>query len=78
MARNSGFVYYANDMNVRDKKGNVALYYSAKSGNLEFCSFIIELGAKVNEVCEEGNTPFHMAFWTNSFDVGFVLFYFSI
>lgn len=69
MARNSGFVYYQNDMNIKDKKGNTALYYVTKHCNFEFCSYLIEQGAKVNEPCEEGNTPFHIAFSTNSIEV---------
>jgi hypothetical protein len=69
MARNSGFSYYPNDMNVKDKKGNVPLYYASKNENLDFCSYLIELGAKVNERCEDGNTPFHIAFSTNTLEV---------
>ena len=74
MVRNSGFTFYPNDMNVRDKRGNVPLYYVTKHGNLEFCTYMIEKGAKVNEKCEGGNTPFHLAFSTNSIEV---LFFFT-
>lgn len=69
MARNSGFCYYPNDMNVKDKDNNVALFYTAKHNNYDFCSFLIDLGSKVNEQCQNNNTPFHMAFETNSIEV---------
>lgn len=69
MAKSSGFVWHPNDMNVRDKRGNVPLYYATKHRNLEFVSYLIEQGAKVNERCEHGNTPFHIAFQTNIIEV---------
>lgn len=69
MARNSGFAYYPNDMNVKDKNENTPLYYSTKHSNIEFCQYLIEFGARVNERCEGGNTPFHLAFQINSIDV---------
>lgn len=69
MVKTSGFIFYPNDMNVKDKKGNTALYYAAKHCNYDFCSYLVELGAKVNEACENGNTPFHICFSTNSIEV---------
>ena len=76
MAKSSGFVWHPNDMNVRDKRGNVPLYYATKHKNLDFVSYLIEQGAKVNERCEHGNTPFHKAFQTNIIEVLFWLSFF--
>ena len=74
MARNAGFAYYANDMNVKDKQGNTPLYYATKNANFDFCLYLIDIGAKVNESCQKGNTPFHIAFSTNSIEVNKLYF----
>jgi len=73
LARNAGFTYYANDMNVKDKRGNTPLYYTAKNANFDFCLYLIDKGAKVNERCEKGNTAFHIAFSTNSIEVFIII-----
>ena len=69
MISNSGFIFYKHDVDVRDKNGNCALYYTAKHKNVDFCKFLLEHEADVNLKCQEGNTPVHMAFFTNSLSV---------
>ena len=65
LVRGTQFTYFENDVNARDEKGNTSLYYAAKHGNLEFCQFLVDRGARVNEPCEKGNTPLHMAFFSD-------------
>lgn len=60
--KSQGYPYSETDVNVKDEWKNTPLYYTAKHGNLPFCQFLTDLGAKVNEPCERGNTPLHMAF----------------
>lgn len=69
MVNNSGFIYYPSDVNIRDKQGNSALYYTSGNANLEFSAFLLRNGAKVNLKCSEGDTPLHMAFKSNSLDM---------
>ena len=57
-----GYTYFETDVNVKDEFNNTPLYYAAKAGNLEFCQFLTDIGARVNQSCESGNTPLHMAF----------------
>ena len=59
---NSGFTFSETDVNVKDDKGNTPLYYGAKYGNLELCQFLLDQHARVNEPCENDNTPLHVAF----------------
>ena len=65
----SGQIYDRNDVNEKDDKGNSPLYYAGKNGSLEFCKFLINLGASVNEPCSHGDTPMHMACASNNLDV---------
>ena len=46
--KNSGFVYTKEIVNEVDKKGNTALYYTAKFCNSEFCKFLFNCGADPN------------------------------
>ena len=62
-------IYDKEDVNERDPQGNVALYYTCKLGNFDFCNFLISIGARVNEMCSNDNTPMHMACFSNNFDV---------
>lgn len=72
MVGNSGFIFYKHDVDVRDKNGNCALYYTAKNKSVEFCKFLIKHEADVNLKCQEGNTPVHMAFFTNCLSVSVI------
>ena len=58
----SGFSYTESDVNIKDERKNTPLYYAAKAGNFTFCQYLTDLNAMVNEHCEQGNTPLHMAF----------------
>lgn len=69
MVKNSGFIYYPNDVNIKDKNGNSALFYTAFNANLEFSKFLLKSGSKVNLSCSEGNTPLHMAFKSNDLTI---------
>ena len=69
MVNNSGFLYYPNDINIKDKTGNTALFYTALNANIEFSHFLLKTGANVNIPCSEGNTPFHMAFKSNKIEI---------
>ncbi len=69
MVNNSGFLYYPNDINIKDKLGNTALFYTALNSNVEFSRFLLKTGANVNIPCSEGNTPLHMAFKSNKIEI---------
>ena len=62
LVANSGFTFSESDVNIKDDKNNTPLYYAAKKGNLEFCQFLLDHNARVNEPCENDNTPLHVAF----------------
>lgn len=68
----SGFTYYEGDVNIRDEKNNTPLYYAAKCGNREFCEFLLGTGARINDICNEGNTALHMAFESGNHLVSFL------
>lgn len=68
----SGYTFFVTDVNCRDDKKNTPLYYTAKFGNLEFCRYLTDIGARVNEPCEKGNTPLHMAFQSDNDAVGLI------
>ena len=36
----SGFNYFPSDVNLQDEKGNTALYYLAKNGQMEFIEWM--------------------------------------
>lgn len=61
----NGFVYTEEDVNIKDSEGNTPLYYAAKNKHKEICQFLLDHGANVNQACQEGNTPLHMAFASN-------------
>jgi ankyrin repeat protein len=69
LAQNAGYIYYENDVRCKDKHGNTALYYTAMNGNKEFSTYLIKLGALINEVCSFGNTALHIAFKVDSIEV---------
>ncbi len=48
MAKNSGFVYYPQDVNAKDEYDNCPLYYTTKNKDLEFTYFLLDLHADVN------------------------------
>ena len=66
---NSGFKYFENDVNGKDHLGNSPLYYVCQQGNEEFCKFLIDHKANPNQKCSKGNTPTHMAFSSQKFEV---------
>jgi ankyrin repeat protein len=70
---NSPFVYYPQDVNITDTKGNTPLYYACYNGNLRMCHFLAEKGADVNNICFKGETPFHMAFKSGSPEVKLII-----
>lgn len=65
----SDFELESRHVNKRDENGNVPLYYAAKMANIDFCNFLILAGARVNEPCENKDTPMHMACASNKFDL---------
>ena len=65
----SGHIFDKMDVNERDSQGNVPLYYTAKFGNIFFSEFLINTGARVNEICSNDDTPMHMACQSNNFEV---------
>ena len=60
---------YPNDVNAVDLVHCTPLFYAAKYGNKSLCQYLFEKGAKVNIICQEGNTALHMAFLSGSRDV---------
>ncbi|CAD8118538.1 unnamed protein product [Paramecium sonneborni] len=66
VAMTSGFQYNQRDTQLCDRFGNTPLYYCAKNGDEQFCRFLLNLGANVNQQCENLNTPLHMAFQSES------------
>lgn len=66
---NLGFFYSKKELNVLDHLRNSPLYYAAKNTNLDFCEYLLENGANLNEICSLGETPFHIAMRTNKTEV---------
>ena len=62
MAKNAGFVYTNEDLNVLDEEGNSPLFIATSNKDDNFCLYLLELGGDVNQKCSEGNTPLHKAF----------------
>lgn len=60
--KNLGFSFTKGDANCKDELGNSPLFYASERGLLDFCDFLLRLGANPNERCSERNTPVHMAF----------------
>lgn len=54
------------DLNTYDPDGKSPLYYAAQQANEEFCAYLINQGADCNMECQDGNTPVHAAFASNS------------
>ena len=67
--KNSGFDYTVEDVNIYDEFENTPLFYTIKKEKLDFSNYLIGLGANVNAICSEGNTPVHMAMKTNNKEV---------
>lgn len=70
----AGFAVYPKDVLVTDSLGNTALYYSAKNGNAQICTFFLEKGADVNQICRYGDTALHMAFRSGSAETVMLLY----
>ncbi len=68
MAKNTGIVLQAADVNAKDEYGNVPLYYVTKNFDKEFVDLLLADGANVNIRCEDGNTPLHKIFEQNNYE----------
>lgn len=55
------FVVLRGHTRYQDDKQNTALYYAAKHKSMKMSHLLLEKGANPNDVCSEGNTPFHIA-----------------
>lgn len=62
IAEAAGFHYTKQDTEFYDSNGNSPLYYSAKYGDELMTKMLLKIGADVNQICSNGNTPLHMAF----------------
>lgn len=56
------------DINSPDSRHNTALFYAAQC-SVAMCALLLQLGARVNVSCEDGNTPLHAAFAADRDDV---------
>jgi hypothetical protein len=57
------------DVNLKDNQGNPPLYYSARQGNLQISRFLVSLGARLSDKCENGNSVLHAAFIGDNTDL---------
>lgn len=60
---------YPSDVNTVDLLNNSPLHYAAKNGNKGMCIFLLEKGAVVGPIGQEGNTPLHLAYLSGSAEV---------
>ena len=60
--------YTPEEVNMKDKHGNTALYYASKFGNQQFTDFLLKFGANPNILCQKKTTPLHAAFASNSLE----------
>ncbi|KAL4429067.1 hypothetical protein ABPG74_022153 [Tetrahymena malaccensis] len=65
---NSGFIFYDNDLNVRDMQGNTPLHLAAKNSHLQFASWLLSKKANPNLRNINGWTPLHFAFQANKLE----------
>lgn len=56
-----------------DEHDNSSLYYAAKNKNPRMCEYLLEKGADPNDVCSNGNTPYHIACQGNNLPVDILL-----
>jgi len=54
------------DLNMRDNKGNTALYYAVSNCYYDVAKMLIQMGADVNKQNSLGNTALHKAFMTEN------------
>lgn len=54
--------YAESDVNCVDKQCNTPLYYAVSSYEVNIVNKLIQIGARVNVKCEDGNTPLHEAY----------------
>ncbi|EAS07494.2 IQ calmodulin-binding motif protein (macronuclear) [Tetrahymena thermophila SB210] len=65
---NSGFIFYENDLNVRDMQGNTPLHLAAKNSHFQFASWLLSKKANPNLRNINGWTPLHFAFQANKLE----------
>lgn len=65
------FVILRSHTRYQDEKQNTVLYYAAKHKSLKVCHMLLEKGADPNDICSEGNTPYHMACLGNNVAVAY-------
>ncbi|KRX10608.1 Ankyrin repeat-containing domain [Pseudocohnilembus persalinus] len=57
------------DINTKDEKGNVPLYYVTKNPQKEFINLLLHLKGNMNIRCTEGMAPVHFVFKSNDLDL---------
>lgn len=56
-----GFTILQAHTKYHDEHDNSSLYYAAKNKNSRMCEMLLSKGADPNDVCSNGNTPYHIA-----------------
>jgi ankyrin repeat protein len=60
---------YPSDVNTVDILANTPLHYAAKLGNKNLCQFLVEKGAYLDQIGQDGNQPLHLAYLSGSVPV---------
>lgn len=66
-----GFLVLHAHTKYHDEHDNSCLYYAAKNKNSRMCEMLLEKGADPNDVCSNGNTPYHIACLGNNHAVSY-------
>ncbi|EAS06041.2 hypothetical protein TTHERM_00852800 (macronuclear) [Tetrahymena thermophila SB210] len=64
-----GHRWEKSDFNSKDKHLNTPLFYACKQKNVPLIKWLFSQGSNVNIPCSEGNTPLHLIFESNDYEL---------
>ncbi|KAL4479154.1 hypothetical protein ABPG72_008984 [Tetrahymena utriculariae] len=64
-----GHRWEKSDFNSKDKHLNTPIFYACKQKNVPLIKWLFSQGSNVNIQCSEGNTPLHLIFESNDYEL---------
>ncbi|KAL4432737.1 hypothetical protein ABPG74_011558 [Tetrahymena malaccensis] len=64
-----GHRWEKSDFNSKDKHLNTPIFYACKQKNVPLIKWLFSQGSNVNIPCSEGNTPLHLIFESNDYEL---------